>query len=169
MGSSINKGMSGHISSNMQKDEWLTPPELIKDLGEFDLDPCSPIDRPWDTAKKHFTINDDGLYQDWNGRVWCNPPYGKHTGEWLEKLYYHNNGIALIFARTETKMFFDWVWNKADAVKFIQGRLFFYHVSGIQAKNSGGAPSVLIAYGKENAHKLIFSKIKGKYIFLNNR
>jgi len=23
-------------------DEWLTPPKIIKSLGEFDLDPCSP-------------------------------------------------------------------------------------------------------------------------------
>jgi hypothetical protein len=38
------------------KDEWLTPPEIIKSLGEFDLDPCSPINRPWDTAKNHYTI-----------------------------------------------------------------------------------------------------------------
>lgn len=34
------------------KGELLTPPELIKSLGEFGLDPCSPINRPWDTAKK---------------------------------------------------------------------------------------------------------------------
>lgn len=31
------------------KDEWLTPPYIIDSLGVFDLDPCSPINRPWDT------------------------------------------------------------------------------------------------------------------------
>ena len=56
------------------KDEWLTPPELVSALGKFDLDPCSPINRPWDTAKKHYTILDDGLTQPWDGKVWCNPP-----------------------------------------------------------------------------------------------
>ena len=60
------------------KDEWLTPPPILQALGEFDLDPCSPINRPWDTANNHLTINDNGLSQTWGGistRVWCNPPY----------------------------------------------------------------------------------------------
>ena len=43
------------------KEEWLTPPALIAKLGEFNLDPCAPIVRPWDTAKKYYTVQDDGL------------------------------------------------------------------------------------------------------------
>ncbi len=136
------------------KDEWLTPPELIKALGKFDLDPCSPINRPWATAANHYTIDDNGLLMPWSGRVWCNPPYGNEAASWLRKCSLHGNAIALTFARTETKMFFETVWNSADALLFIKGRLSFYHVTGIKAKNGGGAPSVLIAYGKENAHIL---------------
>lgn len=49
------------------KDEWLTPPYITEQLGPFDLDPCSPIDRPWPTAKKHYTILDDGLNKTWGG------------------------------------------------------------------------------------------------------
>jgi hypothetical protein len=49
------------------KDEWLTPKSIIDALGEFDLDPCSPVVRPWNTAKKHLTIEDDGLLTDWGG------------------------------------------------------------------------------------------------------
>ena len=64
-------------------DVWLTPPYIIEALGEFDLDPCSPINRPWDTAKKHYNVFDDGLAHQWEGRVWCNPPYGKHTKKGL--------------------------------------------------------------------------------------
>ena len=83
------------------KDEWLTPPGIIKSLGEFDLDPCSPEEykRPWSTAKNHMTLSDDGLSKEWFGRVWCNPPYGRETFKWLNKLYHHGNGLALIFAR----------------------------------------------------------------------
>lgn len=147
------------------KDEWLTPPEIIKALGEFDLDPCSPVNRPWDTAKNHFNINDNGLMMDWGGRVWCNPPYGKYTEMFLEKAVMHGNCIALTFARTETKMFFKYVWDRADAVLFIKGRLSFYHVTG-EKGGSAGAPSVLIAYGKENAEVLRGCGIKGKYIQL---
>ena len=102
------------------RDEWLTPPKIISALGEFDLDPCSPINRPWDTAKKHFTIDDDGLLMPWDGRVWCNPPYGKQAVDWLHKCALHNNCIALTFARTETKMFFSCVWERAQAILFIK-------------------------------------------------
>lgn len=147
------------------KDEWLTPPELIKALGEFDLDPCSPINRPWDTAKKHYTIEDNGLVQAWEGKVWCNPPYGNKTGEWLSRCATHGNAIGLAFARTETKMFFDHVWGKADALLFIKGRVSFYHVSGIKG-GTAGAPSVLIAYGQNNALTLKHCKIQGKFIQL---
>lgn len=65
------------------KDEWLTPPSILKALGDFDLDPCSPINRPWDTAKKHYTIEDNGLNKKWEGRVWCNPPYGDEAEDWI--------------------------------------------------------------------------------------
>jgi len=147
------------------KDEWLTPPSLIKSLGDFDLDPCSPINRPWDTAKNHYNINDDGLNKEWEGRVWCNPPYGTQTGVWLNKCAEYGNAIALTFARTETKMFFDCVWDKADAVLFIKGRIRFHHVTGEQG-GAAGAPSILIAYGKNNIEMLRQSGINGKFILL---
>lgn len=149
------------------KDEWLTPPEIIKALGDFDLDPCSPINRPWPTAKAHYTISDNGLLMSWQGRVWCNPPYGKETAHWLNKCAIHGNAIALTFARTETKMFFNTVWYHADAVLFIKGRLKFYHVTGERGE-SAGAPSVLIAYGDDNASALKESGIIGKFIKLKH-
>lgn len=103
-------GMGGHHSASALKDEWLTPPEILQALGNFDLDPCSPVNRPWATARKHYTIKDDGLAQTWEGRVWCNPPYGQQTGVWLERLADHGSGTALIFARTETEAWFRHVW-----------------------------------------------------------
>jgi hypothetical protein len=159
-------GMGSHQSHCMGKEEWLTPPEIIKDLGVFDLDPCSPVNRPWDTAVDHYTVNDDGLSKKWFGFVWCNPPYGAQTGKWLKKLSEHGSGVALIFARTETKMFFDYVWNKAHALLFIKGRLYFHHVDGRRASSNAGAPSVLVGYGREAADRLSSSKIKGKFIEL---
>ena len=150
------------------KHEWLTPPYIIEALGEFDLDPCSPIKRPWSTAKKHYTILDDGLIQKWDGRVWCNPPYGKHAKSWLLKLGDHGNGIAMTFARTETKMFFEAVWNKADAIFFFKGRPRFYHVTGEECRtNMPGSPSVLIAYGENNVDILRKCTLEGKLLLIN--
>lgn len=146
-------------------DVWLTPPAIIKALGEFDLDPCASLDRPWNTARQHYTIEDDGLKQDWVGRVWCNPPYGKAMNPFLEKMVSHGNGIVLIFARTETKAFFDYVWDKADAILFIKGRLKFHTPDGLQG-GTAGSPSVLIAYGAENVKALENSGIAGKIVYL---
>ena len=160
-------GMGSHQSHAMMTDEWLTPPEIIKALGEFDLDPCSPINRPWDTAKQHFTVEDDGYTKDWFGRVWCNPPYGKATEKWLLRLAAHGTGTALIFARTETKMFFNAVWSKASALLFFEGRLYFHHVDGTRAKANAGAPSVLVAYGQADAEVLKNCKLKGFFVPLS--
>lgn len=132
------------------KEDWLTPPEIIKALGPFDLDPCSPIPRPWDMAKRHYTLADNGLLKPWSGRVWLNPPYGNETSRWMARLAQHDGGgIALIFARTETATFFPWVWEHAGALLFIKGRLCFYTKEGKRG-GSAGAPSVLVAYGEAN-------------------
>lgn len=157
-------GIGGHQSAVMKNDEWLTPPHVLEALGEFDLDPCAPINRPWDTSKSHYTVNDDGLNQKWSGRVWCNPPYGMIAGKWLEKLAKHGRGTALIFARTETKMFFKWVWPKASAVLFLEGRLHFHYVDGTRAKANSGAPSALISYGNSDAEILKKCGLRGKFI-----
>jgi hypothetical protein len=149
------------------KVEWLTPPELVKKLGYFDLDPCCPVNPPFLHAEHNFTVEHDGLEKEWFGRVFCNPPYGKGMELWIEKLKNHGNGITLIFARTETKCFFEHIWNDADAILFVKGRVKFYHVSGVQGGTSG-APSVFIAYGKENALALQNSGIKGRFINLKS-
>lgn len=149
-------------------DEWLTPPEIIKALGAFDLDPCAPIIRPWSMATAHFTVKDDGLSRKWGGRVWLNPPYGTETGRWLSKMVENGDGIVLMFARTETKMFFRYVWDKADVILFMKGRIKFFNVDGTESKYSGGAPSCLVAYGQDNVKALIDSKIKGQIVFVNH-
>ncbi|HPW96999.1 MAG TPA: DNA N-6-adenine-methyltransferase [Flavobacterium sp.] len=151
--------------SENTKVEWLTPPELVKCLGVFDLDPCTPINTPFFHAKNNYTTLDDGLKKEWFGRVYLNPPYGRGMELWLEKLKFHGNGIALIFARTETKCFFEHIWNDADAVLFVKGRIRFYHVSGVQG-GTPGSPSVFIAYGKENANTLKTCGIEGRFLNL---
>lgn len=158
--------IGGHHSPVMQKDEWLTPPELLRQLGTFDLDPCAPISPPWQTAAHHFNLLDDGLSRPWFGRVWCNPPYGREAAKWLDRLARHGNGIALIFARTETEMFFDHVWGRASALLFLRGRLTFHHVDGSKASANGGAPSVLIAYGDQCAQTLRQVQHLGQFVFL---
>ena len=149
-------------------DDWITPKWLIDRLGPFALDPCACIPQPWPCARRQFTIEDNGFMRPWDGLVWMNPPYGKATGEWLARLAGHGHGIALVFARTETRMFFQHVWPKASALLFLKGRLTFNRPDGSAPPcgyNSGG-PSVLIAYGVPAAERLRANQDLGALVSL---
>jgi hypothetical protein len=145
--------LSSH-QKNGGHNEWLTPPEIVAALGPFDLDPCSPVTRPWDTAAKHYSREHDGLAQPWSGRVWLNPPFGREAVKWLRKMADHGNGIALIPARTETAMFWECVWQRADAICFMKGRPHFHYVDGRRAAANSGAPICFVAYGIANVAAL---------------
>jgi hypothetical protein len=144
---------------------WLTPPQILSALGPFDLDPCAASEpRPWPTADNHYTEADDGLRQHWYGRVWLNPPFGSQTGVWLRRLADHGNGIALTFARTDTAMFQQQVFDKARAILFLAGRPHFHLPDGSRAKGNSGGPICLIAYSPFNAQALEDSGLPGKLL-----
>jgi len=130
--------------------EWYTPPEVFELLKnpQFDLDPCSPgKDKvPWIPVAKHYTAADNGLLLPWTGKVWLNPPYGKDTAVWLDRLALHGNGIALVFARTDT-LWFHRLVIKADVVCFLAGRLKFISETG-QQEGSAACGSLLLAWGE---------------------
>ena len=161
-----NLGIGGHSRPGRGlTDDWLTPPPLIKALGPFDLDPCASVNQPWRTATRQFTIGDDGLAQPWHGFVWLNPPYGRSTWPWVERLAEHGNGIALVFARTETHGFVKHIWGDADALLFLAGRLHFHHpATGERAKGNSGAPSVLVGYGDLAVRRLGASRLGGAMV-----
>ena len=142
-------------------DSWITPKWLLQAIGPFDMDPCSCIPQPWPTASKMLTIQDDGLSQPWHGFVFCNPPYGRSLGKWLEKCASHNNAIALTFARTDTTTFHQHVFPKASAILFLAGLIKFCTPEGKTVKDNSGAPSVLIAYGRTAKDRFLSCKHLG--------
>lgn len=162
----MGKGIGGHTSPNKGNTNiWLTPRHVLDALGKFDLDPCAaPDPKFWCTAKHYYIERDNGLKKKRFGRVWCNPPYSQESYLWLNKLAKHGNGIALIFARTETFMFFECVWEKADAILFLKGRLFFHDRYGVKAKSNAGGPSCLIAYGRNNVKILKTCGLDGQFV-----
>jgi ParB family chromosome partitioning protein len=101
-----------HFSS--ATDEWATPPEVlalvVEALGAIDLDPCADDARSVPAAR-HFTAAEDGLAQEWRGRVYMNPPYGRAIDAWVAKLLAEveagraTQAIALVPARTDTQWF----------------------------------------------------------------
>lgn len=122
--------LSVHYSS--ESPEWYTPPEIvervIRCLGAIDLDPCSNSGAPNIPAALHFTESDDGLLQEWQGRIYMNPPYGRPIVGWVEKLCGEyragrvSAAVALVPARTDTT----WFQMLRDAAMcFINGRLKF--------------------------------------------
>jgi hypothetical protein len=161
--------MGAHQSSASAGVDWLTPPVWLDALGKFDLDPCCPERMPWPTAPVMWTPSINGLNRDWFGRVWCNPPYGppRIIEPWMARMANHGNGIALIFARTDTNCWHEFVFNAAVGALFVRGRPNFHTASGSKSIKNCGAPVALIAYGEDNMRAIASSGIAGKLVIFN--
>ena len=137
-----------------KKMDYCTPQDFFDELDAefvFALD-AAATDK---SAKcnRYFTPEDDGLKQPWDVpsgyAVFCNPPYGRQIGQWVEKAYNESMRtggtiVLLIPARTDTKYFHRYIYGKAE-IRFIEGRLKFIDEDG----NSLGAapfPSLVVIY-----------------------
>ena len=76
----------------------------------------------------------------------------------------HDWGTAMIFARTDTDAFFRYVWERASALLFMRGRVNFHLPDGTRAPANSGAPSVLCAYGADDADVLAACRINGQFM-----
>lgn len=89
----------------------------------------------------------------------------------MRRMAEHNNGIALIFARTDTACWHKYVFGKAAAILFVRGRPNFHLPDGRMSDANCGAPVALVAYGEENAAVLSMVSmnewIPGKFIRLD--
>ena len=119
-------------------DEWYTPPEIVdrarQCMGGIDLDPASNAwAQEWIAAERHFAEDDDGLEQEWTGRVWMNPPYSRGLiGQFVEKLV-SSSGITQ--AVVITGPYFDTGYGQSlltasNMVCLVAGRIKFLKRSG---------------------------------------
>ena len=112
-------------------DEWPTPQAFFEQLDRefrFTLDPCASVRNA--KCRFYFTKAKDGLKQDWGRhRVFCNPPYGSQMRDWACKCFEASrcgaSVVLLAHARTDTRWFHDWVYGKANELRFVRGRLKF--------------------------------------------
>lgn len=145
-------GMNVLFSS--ASEEWGTPQDLFDELNSmynFTLDPSASDYNH--KCEKYFTKDDDGLSKSWSGEtVFCNPPYGRHIGDWVKKAYDESlkgtKIVMLIPARTDTRWFHDYIYKKNNVrVEFIRGRLKFVDCLNREKKaNSATFPSMLVFF-----------------------
>lgn len=126
--------------------EWETPKDLFEGLNkqyDFNLDVCATKENA--KCACFFDKKDDGLIKEWKRkRIWCNPPYGNEISKWVKKAYdsrFDNEIIVMLLpARTDTRWFHEYIYNKAEVV-FLKGRLKFGN-----SKNSAPFPSMIVVF-----------------------
>lgn len=162
--------LGSHQNSIGKSQVHITPRWILDALGSFDTDPCAATVRPWDCARVNYTVEDDGLSQQWRGRCFVNPPFHRYQVKaWVEKLAAHDLGVLLVHARTETEWFRP-VWENASAILFLSKRVIFNRTDGglaCTAKGlpaNSGAPVVLAAFGDDEAQRLQTCGLSGALV-----
>lgn len=138
--------MNTELMFSSKSDLWETPQDLFNELDKefhFTLDACAlPCNAK---CLRYYTPEQDGLSQPWEGIVWCNPPYGRGVGAWVQKAARSALAgatvVMLLPARTDTRWFHRWIYRRAE-IRFLPGRLKF---GG--AKNSAPFPSMVCIWG----------------------
>ena len=126
-------------------DEWSTPNAFFQALNaefRFELDVCATAENA--KCAKYYTREQDGLAQKWEGVCWCNPPYGREVGKWVQKAAESGCTVVMLLpARTDKKWFHEYIYGRAE-VRFVRGRLKF---GG--SKNSVPFPSMIVIFEVE--------------------
>ena len=137
--------MSISVMFSSKSNEWATPQSFFDQLNKefgFTLDPCCTHENA--KCEHHYTIEEDGLSQNWGGQiVFCNPPYGRDLPKWVKKCHDESRQatiVMLIPARTDTRWFHNYIYHKAE-IRFIKGRLKFG-----ESKTSAPFPSMVVIY-----------------------
>lgn len=130
-------------------EESYTPQEYLASaravMGAIDLDPASnPMAQENVGADRYFTVDDDGLTQEWAGKVWLNPPYtARVINRFIDKLVDHyvagevTQAIVLTNNNTDTRWFHQGA-QAAAAVCFTAGRINFLKRDGSRSSPTNG-------------------------------
>ena len=137
--------MSENVHFMSETDQWSTPQDLFDKLNglfNFETDVCA--DEHNTKCDKFYSVEDDGLKQDWQGVCWCNPPYGREIPKWIEKAYTSSvenkaTVVCLVPARVDTRWWHDYCVK--GEMFFIKGRLKFG-----DAKSSAPFPSAIVIF-----------------------
>lgn len=137
--------MNKELMFSSKTDLWSTPQDLFdkyNEIYQFETDVCALPENA--KCEKFFTPEMDGLKQEWTGVCWCNPPYGRQIGKWVEKACKSfATVVMLIPARTDTKWFHDYCLPYGK-IEFLRGRLKF---GGCE--NPAPFPSMIVVFKED--------------------
>lgn len=140
------------MTSLSSDSNWETPKEFfngVNSIFNFTLDAAASHENR--LCDQYFTEEDNGLRQEWTGRVWCNPPYGREMWRWVKKGYTESfKGTLvcmLIPAYTDTGWFHSYILNRAKYVALIEGRLKF-NLYG-KPYSTARFPNMLVIWARE--------------------
>lgn len=124
--------------SEISSDNWYTPAWLIdlarEVMGWIDTDPASCLKaNAIIKASTFYTKQHDGLIEDWQGRVWLNPPYSmplieQFTARLCETYFSGSVTAACVLTRnaTETK-WCQLLLTNCDCFCLLNKRVSFWH------------------------------------------
>jgi ParB family chromosome partitioning protein len=144
-----------HVANNSGENEWYTPEPILEAarsvLGTFDLDPASSeLANATVKAKRFFDTEQDGLEQEWTGRVWMNPPYAKDLiVRFAEKLVASLDkieAITLTNNSTDTQ-WFQAMASRSSAICLLSGRVKF--ISPIGTSSAPLQGQAVLYFGKQ--------------------
>jgi phage N-6-adenine-methyltransferase len=117
------------------KTDWKTPVMLFAALDSefhFSVDVCAS---PWNAqCEKYFTIENNGLSQEWNGVCWCNPPFDESQKLWVRKAWEEaQRGCTVAVIIPGNYHDSEW-WHKyalrASEIRYMRGRARFLNEEG---------------------------------------
>ena len=137
--------MNKEVMFSSKTDLWSTPQGLFDALNKefcFETDVCALPENA--KCERFYSPEQDGLKQEWTGVCWCNPPYGREIGKWVERAHLSSLSgatvVMLLPARTDTKWFHEYIYKKRE-IRFIRGRLKFG-----ESKAGAPFPSMIVIF-----------------------
>lgn len=140
---------ANHRAEGTGENEWFTPAQYIEAardvMGGIDLDPAThAVAQETVQATHFFTAAENGLAQEWHGRVWLNPPYVQPLiARFAEKLVAEVSARRIEQAIMLTHNYTDTAWfhhaeAAADLICFTRGRIAFVDIDGAACSPTQG-------------------------------
>ena len=148
--------------------KWITPRYVFDHFNKtykFNFDAAASAKNA--KCKNFLSEKEDALNKNWckkGRRIWLNPPYSRHMGKWIKKAYEESKKgclvACLVYSRTDTIWWHDYVIKHAWKIHFIKGRIQF--ISSKDGKTKSAAPAascVIIFKPNKKRYPTIISEI----------